>query len=72
MFLGEPSHSEGQENCVEMYRADRLSGRWNDNDCDVIAPYMCSKAQDPNIKPGSEVNKNNKCPDGWMQVLSSI
>ena len=51
-----------------MYKGDRLSGRWNDNKCDVVAPYVCSKAQTQAVAPGNEINNNAKCPTGWMQV----
>ena len=68
-MLGEPNHSNGAENCVEMIHTETLNGRWNDANCDDTKPYYCSKQQDPSIKVGNELNNNKKCKKGWMQVL---
>ncbi|XP_076807104.1 uncharacterized protein LOC143450437 isoform X3 [Clavelina lepadiformis] len=60
---GEPNHNNGEENCAEMY----LNGRWNDVNCEGLRPFFCGKDKDPGLSDGMQLNKNEKCKDGWMQ-----
>ena len=68
VFPGEPNVADGAEHCVEIYRTEAITGRWNDNQCGVSVPYICSKRRDPKNPDGQEINNNLKCPPGWMQV----
>lgn len=34
-----------------------------------VKPCNCRKNQDASVKVGSEVNNNQKCKEGWLQVL---
>ena len=51
-----------------MYRYEAIAGRWNDNQCDIQVPYMCSMRRDPKYPEGQQINNNDGCPSGWVKV----
>ena len=72
-IAGEPNHANGEENCVEIYhQVDSFAGRWNDLRCDGTLSYVCMMQKDPSLSPGQEINNNQKCRNGWMQVNVSF
>ena len=37
--------------------------------CLFVKHCYCRKNQDANVKVGSEINNNQKCKEGWLQVF---